>query len=80
MVQEGLRQSRHYCRSSLPPIHPPALRHKSGLNRCPASHLKAAAGKTTERQSRALPALGTKEQRLGDKQVHVALGHGSWLG
>lgn len=80
VVQEGLRQSRHYCCSSLPLIHPPALQHKSGLNRCPASHLKTTAGKTRGRQSRALPVLGSQEQRLGDKQVHIALGHRSWLG
>lgn len=44
-MQEVRRQSRHYCCSSLPPIHPPALQHKSGLNSCLASRLKATAAK-----------------------------------
>jgi len=47
--------SQHYCCSSLPLLHSPALQHKTGLNRFPASHLKATAGKTREGQSRAEP-------------------------
>lgn len=41
-MQEGL-----HCSSFLL-LHPPALQHKSGLNRFAASHLKATAGKTRE--------------------------------
>lgn len=69
------------CSSSLP-LHPPALQLKPGLYRFPASHLKATAAKTRERQSRALPALGGRgrEHFLGHKQVHVAPRHRSWLG